>query len=305
MTETEPNGETAGAAQAPDSEASTASTTSASEPGDSDPGDAASADTAPSGQTLELTARLMSASNATFVGTYTVAGADPVDVVYKPSRGEKPLWDFPNNDLANREVAAYLVSEYLGWNIVPRTWLGDGQFGPGMLQLWQDIDEAQNPVDLVDASEVPGDGWRTVLSGEDETGREVVLVHEDSLIMRRMAIFDAIVNNADRKGGHVLAMPDGHRYGVDHGLSFHVEPKLRTVLWGWVGEPISDDETTSIRRLREALADTRDGGLGAKLAELLSVAELEQLAARTERLAAEREFPAPEGDMPAAPWPLF
>jgi uncharacterized repeat protein (TIGR03843 family) len=120
-----------------------------------------------------------------------------------------------------------------------------------------------------------------------------------------MAIFDAIVNNADRKGGHVLAMPDGHRYGVDHGLSFHVEPKLRTVLWGWVGEPISDDETLSIRKLHEALADTRDGGLGARLAELLSVAELGQLAARVERLAAEREFPAPEGDMPAAPWPLF
>ncbi|WP_258068261.1 SCO1664 family protein [Pseudoclavibacter sp. RFBB5] len=262
-------------------------------------------DAAPSGPVLELTARLMSASNATFVGTYSVPGADPVDVVYKPSRGEKPLWDFPNNDLANREVAAYLVSEALGWNIVPRTWLGDGQFGPGMLQLWQDIDEAQDPVDLVAATEVPGDGWRTVLSGEDETGREVVLVHEDSPIMRRMAIFDAIVNNADRKGGHVLAMPDGHRYGVDHGLSFHVEPKLRTVLWGWVGEPISDDETTSIRKLHEALADTRDGGLGARLAELLSVAELGQLAARVERLAAEREFPAPEGDMPAAPWPLF
>lgn len=305
MTEPEPNEGTADTAQVPESEGPTASTSIASDPGDADPGDTALGDAAPSGPVLELTARLMSASNATFVGTYSVPGADPVDVVYKPSRGEKPLWDFPNNDLANREVAAYLVSEALGWNIVPRTWLGDGQFGPGMLQLWQDIDEAQDPVDLVAATEVPGDGWRTVLSGEDETGREVVLVHEDSPIMRRMAIFDAIVNNADRKGGHVLAMPDGHRYGVDHGLSFHVEPKLRTVLWGWVGEPISDDETTSIRKLHEALADTRDGGLGARLAELLSVAELGQLAARVERLAAEREFPAPEGDMPAAPWPLF
>ena len=117
------------------------------------------------GETLELTARVMSASNATFVGTYTAPGADPVEVVYKPSRGEKPLWDFPGNDLANREVAAYLVSEALGWNIVPRTWLGDGQFGPGMLQLWQEIDESQEAVDLVDATDVPESGWRTVLTG--------------------------------------------------------------------------------------------------------------------------------------------
>ena len=258
-----------------------------------------------SGRALELSARVMSASNATFVGTYSAPGADPVEVVYKPSRGEKPLWDFPGNDLANREVAAYLVSEALGWNIVPRTWLGEGQFGSGMLQLWQDIDETQEAVDLVDATELPESGWRTVLTGEDETGREVVLVHEDSPAMRRMAIFDAVINNADRKGGHVLAMADGHRYGVDHGLSFHVEPKLRTVLWGWVAEPFTDDEAASVRELREALDDTGDGGLGTQLAALLSGSELDQLAARVDRLAEEAEFPAPEGDMPAAPWPLF
>ncbi|WP_374953092.1 SCO1664 family protein [Pseudoclavibacter sp. AY1F1] len=257
------------------------------------------------GPTLELTARVMSASNATFVGTYTAPGADPVEVVYKPSRGEKPLWDFPGNDLANREVAAYLVSEALGWNVVPRTWLGDGQFGPGMLQLWQDVDESQDAVDLVDATELPEAGWRTVLTGEDETGREVVLVHEDSPTIRRMAIFDAIINNADRKGGHVLAMTDGHRYGVDHGLSFHVEPKLRTVLWGWVAEPFTDEEAAGIHRLRQALDDKRDDGLGVQLATLLADAELEQLAARIDRLLEDREFPVPEGDMPAAPWPLF
>ncbi|PPF35024.1 phosphatidylinositol kinase [Pseudoclavibacter sp. RFBJ3] len=247
----------------------------------------------------------MGASNASFVGNYTVLGEEPVEVVYKPSQGERPLWDFPNNDLAKREVAAYLVSESLGWNIVPRTWLGDGQFGPGMLQLWQDIDESQDAVDLVDASEVPDTGWRTVLTGEDETGREVVLVHEDSQTMRHMAIFDAIVNNADRKGGHVLAMADGHRYGVDHGLSFHAEPKLRTVLWGWVGEGFTGEELASVRKLRAALDDKRDSGLGARLSELLSDVELHELAARVDRLVQDGEFPAPEGDMPAAPWPLF
>nr|WP_258063909.1 MULTISPECIES: SCO1664 family protein [unclassified Pseudoclavibacter] len=264
-----------------------------------------SVETTPNEPTLELTARLMGASNASFVGNYTVLGEEPVEVVYKPSQGERPLWDFPNNDLAKREVAAYLVSESLGWNIVPRTWLGDGQFGPGMLQLWQDIDESQDAVDLVDASEVPDTGWRTVLTGEDETGREVVLVHEDSQTMRHMAIFDAIVNNADRKGGHVLAMADGHRYGVDHGLSFHAEPKLRTVLWGWVGEGFTGEELASVRKLRAALDDKRDSGLGARLSELLSDVELHELAARVDRLVQDGEFPAPEGDMPAAPWPLF
>ncbi len=255
--------------------------------------------------TLELTARLMSASNATFVGTYSAPGADPVEVVYKPSRGEKPLWDFPNNDLASREFAAYLVSEALGWNIVPRTWLGEGQFGSGMLQLWQDVDDSQDPVDLVAASEVPEAGWRSVLTGEDETGREVVLVHEDSPALRRMAIFDAIVNNADRKGGHVLAMPDGHRYGVDHGLSFHVEPKLRTVLWGWLGEPFTDEERAGLRMLADALDDANADALGAQLGRLLERAEVERLRERIQHLLDEGEFPAPQGDMPAAPWPLF
>ena len=181
---------------------------------------------------LTLHGRVMPASNATFVGE-----VDGVRVVYKPVAGERPLWDFPDGTLAGREVASYAVSEALGWNVVPHTFLRDGPHGLGMVQRWQEPDDAQAAVDLVREGRVPA-GWLHVFDGVDEHDRGVALVHEDSAPVRRMAVFDVLVNNADRKGGHVLAMTDGHRYGVDHGVTFHVENKLRTVLWGWMGEPL-------------------------------------------------------------------
>jgi uncharacterized repeat protein (TIGR03843 family) len=245
---------------------------------------------------LELIGRITTASNATFLGEL-----DGVEVVYKPVRGESPLWDFPDGTLAGRERAAYLVSEALGWNVVPRTWLDDGPLGPGMVQLWQHADPEQEAVDLVAAEEVPESGWRRVFEGRDEEDRVVVLLHEDSTALRRMTVFDAVVNNADRKGGHILAMPGGHRFGVDHGLAFHEEPKLRTVLWGWIGEPLDPEEREGLARLRTALAD----GLAAELDPLITAAEIDALDARCARLVAEARFPGPEGDMPAVPWPLF
>jgi uncharacterized repeat protein (TIGR03843 family) len=245
---------------------------------------------------LTLTGRITTASNATFLGS--IGGAA---VVYKPIAGEQPLWDFPDGCLAHREVAAYLVSEALGWNIVPRTWLRDGPFGEGMVQLWQETDPEQNAVDLVPADAVPDTGWKEVLQGEDETGRIVALVHEDTAALRRMAVFDVLVNNADRKGDHVLAMGDGHRYGVDHGLTFHQDHKLRTVLWGWIGEALSPEELEGIDRILSGL----DGELGSQLSELLTADEIAALAARCGRLRRRGQFPAPSGQMPAVPWPLF
>ena len=245
---------------------------------------------------LTLTGRLATASNATFLGSI---GDDAV--VYKPVAGEAPLWDFPGGTLARREVASFLVSEALGWEVVPRTWLRDGPFGEGMVQLWQEPDPDQDAVDLVPSDQVPATGWRTVLEGEDQAGRAVALVHEDSPALRRMAVFDAIVNNADRKGDHILAMSGGHRHGVDHGLTFHHEDKLRTVLWGWVGEPLTAEEMGGIGRIADALG----GELGRSLPELLSAEEIDALAARCARLRADGCFPAPGGEMPAVPWPLF
>ena len=245
---------------------------------------------------LTLTGRVTTASNATFVGE-----VDGVVVVYKPVDGERPLWDFPDGDLASREVAAWHVSEALGWDVVPRTWLRDGPLGRGMVQLWCDADPDQDAVDLLPSADVPDEGWRTVLEGLDEDDEPVALVHEDTTALRRMAVFDVLVNNADRKGAHVLAMPGGHRHGVDHGLTLHAEHKLRTVLWGWAGEPLSADELDGVARVEQRLT----GDLGAALAPLVTEAELTALAARCERLRTRGVFPEPEGRAPAVPWPLF
>jgi uncharacterized repeat protein (TIGR03843 family) len=248
------------------------------------------------GGELELVGRITVASNATFLATI-----DGVSVVYKPVAGERPLWDFPDETLANREVAAYLVSEAFGWDIVPTTILRDGPLGPGMVQLWQQPDAAQDPVDIVPAHAVPPEGWRAVFQGIDEDDQPLTLIHEDSPVLRRMAVFDVVVNNADRKGGHVLPMAGGHRYGVDHGVSFHVEHKLRTVLWGWRGESLVAAEAAGVEQVLAEL----DGELGQRLSELLSASEVEALAERCARLLQNGTFPGPSGDMPAFPWPFF
>ncbi|MDO5633706.1 MAG: SCO1664 family protein [Micrococcus sp.] len=245
---------------------------------------------------LALTGRITTASNATFVGAI-----GDTTVVYKPVAGEAPLWDFPGASLARREVAAYLISEALGWDVVPRTWLREGPFGEGMVQLWREPDPSQSPVDLFPAEQVPTVGWRTVLEGEDEDGQPLVLAHEDTPALRRMAVFDLIIDNADRKGAHILAMPGGHRHGVDHGLTFHHEEKLRTVLWGWLSEPFTSDEHDGVARVLEAV----DGELGRKLAELLAAEEIDALKARCAALREQGCFPAPSGRTPAVPWPLF
>ncbi len=244
---------------------------------------------------LVLHGRIMPASNATFVGEI-----GDVRVVYKPVAGERPLWDFPDGTLAGRERAAYLLSEAFGWNVVPETWLRDGPHGHGMVQRWQEPDDQQVAVTLVPEGEVP-EGWKHVFDGLDGQDRPISLIHEDSPALRRMAVFDVVVNNADRKGGHVLEMADGHRYGVDHGVTFHTDHKLRTVLWGWLGEDLTTDELTVVR----AVAAEVRGQLGDVLAEHLNDLEIEALARRCERLAAKAVMPAPRGEWPAIPWPPF
>jgi uncharacterized repeat protein (TIGR03843 family) len=245
---------------------------------------------------LVLEGRIMPASNATFVGHIGETA-----VVYKPVAGERPLWDFPDGNLARREVAAYVISEAFGWNVVPRTWLRDGPMGTGMVQLWQEPDPEQNAVDLVAEGDMPAEGWCHVFDGLDGQDRPVSLIHEDSPELRRMAVFDIVVNNADRKGGHVLEMVDGHRHGIDHGVTFHTEHKMRTVLWGWLGQEVHAGELEGVERVRAAVA----GELSDILAALLSEPEIAALAARCELLLQEARFPAPRGEMPAIPWPPF
>jgi uncharacterized repeat protein (TIGR03843 family) len=244
---------------------------------------------------LVLHGRIMPASNATFLGE--VAGTK---VVYKPVAGERPLWDFPEGTLAGREVSAYAVSEAMGWGIVPETWMAEGPHGVGMLQRWQEPDPEQEAVTLVDGGE-HRPGWLAVFDGVDQHDRDVTLIHEDTPELRRMAVFDVLVNNADRKGGHVLEMPGGHRYGVDHGVTFHHEPKLRTVLWGWHGEALTDDEVAGVLRVCEALR----GPLGDALAGALTDREIDAVDRRCRRLLDRGVLPTPRGDWPAIPWPPF
>lgn len=248
----------------------------------------------PQGEML-LLGRVMPASNATFV-----AEIDGVRVAYKPGAGERPLWDFPDGTLAGREVAAYLLSEALGWDVVPRTWLGEGPHGLGMVQFWREPVPDAEAVDLVPVG-ADLDGRLAVLEGLDGRERPVSLVHEDSAALRRMALFDVVANNADRKGGHVLAMPDGHRYGVDHGLTFHEEPKLRTVLWGWAGQAVLPEERADLEGLLPRLA----GDLGSALGEHVTPAEVAATVVRLEQLLGDGTFPLPGDHWPQVPWPPF
>ena len=251
---------------------------------------------------LELTGRVLPASNLTFHGRVQLHGVT-VRCVYKPVRGERPLWDFPDGTLAAREVAAHLVSEALGWSVVPPTVLRDGPAGPGMVQLWREPDPAQSPVDIVPLGAVRP-GYRHVLDAVDGDDRPVSLVHEDTPALRRMAVLDVVINNADRKGGHVLAMRGGHRHGVDHGVCFHTEDKLRTVLWGWADEPVHPDDVADLTTLAETLGDP-GSALSVRLDELLAPAEVEATLQRCRELLAELRMPVPEGRWPAIPWPAF
>ena len=244
---------------------------------------------------LVLHGRVMPASNATFVGAI-----DGVRVVYKPVAGERPLWDFPDGTLAAREEAAYVVSQALGWDVVPPTFRRDGPHGPGMVQLWCEPDPDDEAVTVVPEGGVPR-GWKRVFDGVDEHDRVVSLVHEDSEGLRRMAVFDAIVNNADRKGGHVLAMPDGHRYGVDHGVTFHTDNKLRTVLWGWAGSALTEEEVEVVARVQDQLR----GDLALRLGDLITPREIEATIGRCARLLRTGRMPSPHGEWPSIPWPPF
>ncbi len=249
---------------------------------------------------LVVLGRIMPASNHTFLARLGEGGAE---CVYKPQSGERPLWDFTDGTLAAREYAAWVVSDHLGWDVVPPTVLRDGPAGPGMVQLWMETEEAvdeSDPVDVVAEGAVPP-GYLEVLDATGAEGEPVVLVHEDSTPLRRMAVFDVVTNNTDRKGGHVLPVAGGHRYGVDHGVCFHVEDKLRTVLWGWAGEPLDGAELAGVESVLSGL----DGGLRDTLEELLTVREVDAVERRCERLLRAGRFPRPRGGWPSIPWPPF
>jgi uncharacterized repeat protein (TIGR03843 family) len=210
-------------------------------------------------------------SNGTYLVTVGDSTANPMVAVYKPGRAERPLWDFPDG-LYRREVAAYQLSESLGWNFVPPTVeRSEGPLGPGSLQEFIDADFEQHYFTLL----------------EDE---------QHHAVLKRMAAFDFLANNADRKGGHCLLDSEGRVWGIDHGLCFHAEPKLRTVIWDFAGEPVADDDLEDVERLR------RDG-LPDDLASLLNAQECRALDSRVRGLLSHGRLPEPRSNHPY-PWPL-
>ena len=220
---------------------------------------------------IEVEGRLVDASNATLFVTLT-QGGESLQAIYKPISGERPLWDFESGDLASRERAAYLISELGDFDLVPLTILRDGPFGMGAVQRWIDVDEA---VDLAEF-------FRT-----------------DAAELRATALFDAVINNTDRKIGHLLPDLNGKLYVCDHGVTFHHEDKLRTVLWQWAGQSLTDEEIAQLTTLRGIILDNTE------ITALINREEISALIERIDRLISSGTFPLPNPEWPAVPWPPF
>lgn len=306
------------------------------------------------GGTVRVIGQLLEASNAAFLVQVPIEGVpDANDLVfgqndsatdanmygiYKPVRGEQPLWDFPAGHLAHREVACYLVDQAGGWGIVPPTALVNGPMGLGSLQWWvTDAEELLRAAGGDDAAGIreeqdeelegrhdlhagdldrPGQadvvcllqpgtdlpGWLPVFTGELPTGGAVVVAHADTPELRSVAVLDAVLNNSDRKASHLLRGADGHLWGIDHGVTLHSEAKLRTVLWGWAGEPIPDSDLARLARLSGAL---RGVDLPARLSKLLTKSEIAAVTGRVEHLRQDGRHPLPSPGWPAVPWPAL
>jgi hypothetical protein len=224
------------------------------------------------GGELEITGRLVDASNATLFGMMHFDGTT-LDVIYKPVAGERPLWDFPDGTLADREYAAFLLSDGTGMDVVPPTILRDGPAGLGMVQRWIDVDEN---IDLG------------------------LYFAQDKQELRQLALFDAVINNTDRKIGHLLPDQNGHLFACDHGVTFHAEDKLRTVLWQWAGDPLTDDEFGALEEMLTFI-DSHVSLLSVHLTE----DEIEAIDRRINRLCADGIMPLPSEDWPAIPWPAY
>ena len=218
---------------------------------------------------LSVEGRFVDASNATLFAKSVLEEIE-VSVIYKPIAGERPLWDFPDGNLAGREVSAYLLSEELGLHLIPYTILREGPFGPGMVQEWIEIDEELDIVEIAQSAHPA---------------------------IRAMALFDAIINNTDRKYGHILPKSNEEIFGCDHGVTFHEDPKLRTVLWQFTNEKFTQAERKIIENAIEVSK--------ALLSEHLTDREIEALIERSRQLLERGAFPEPSQDWPAVPWPPF
>ncbi len=220
---------------------------------------------------MKVTGRLVDASNATMLASVTHESKE-ILCIYKPIAGERPLWDFSDGTLAYREYAAYVISARCDFGLVPLTVLREGPFGEGAVQLWKEIDET---IDMIE------------------------YFQRDNRQLRNMALFDAIINNTDRKIGHILPTANGELFGCDHGVTFHAENKLRTVLWRWAGTPFSAEELARLRKVATFLNETSE------LSSLLTSHEIDALGNRVDSYLESAVFPSPSKNWPSVPWPPY
>lgn len=239
---------------------------------------------------VKVLGRLPDSSNNALL--CSLGSENPVRAVYKPVAGEQPLWDFPAGTLTRREKATSVLDELLGWNLVPATqWIETGPAGPGIMQAWVD---GRIDLGLFEPPDLPS-GWVGVVDAETQDG-PVVVAHRDDEATHRLAAFDVVINNADRKGGHLLRNDDG-LFAIDHGVTFHTEPKLRTVLWGFRDDPVPDDVLSAL----EAQIPAFDDALG----PWLEPDEIGSARDRATALLRSGVYPGPSGQWPALPWPLI
>lgn len=251
---------------------------------------------------IELEGRLVDASNVVLLGQLELDDIR-TRVIYKPVTGERPLWDFPDGTLAQREAAAFVLSAVGGWNLVPPTVLREGPLGHGSVQLWVDAVEGgtQTLIDVVTPAEL-APGWLPVFEAQLTDGTAVVVAHADRPELASAAVFDVVINNADRKGSHLVLDASGSLWGFDHGVSGHTEPKLRTVLWGWVGRPLPEADLARLEALSGWLSNPRSP-VSRTIKGLLTPAEIAAVSQRIAGLLTTGLFPEPNGRGPAVPWP--
>ncbi|WSJ72106.1 SCO1664 family protein [Kitasatospora sp. NBC_01250] len=247
---------------------------------------------------LTVHGRITDASNAALYCSLTLDGLS-APCVYKPVAGERPLWDFPDGTLAGREVAAYELAAATGWAPIPPTVLREGPYGSGMVQIWVEPDPGAAPLLALQDPAGPEQGWLPIIEAQVGEGRTALLVHLDDQRLRRLAVVDAVLNNADRKGGHLLSAADGRIYGIDHGVTFAATGKLRTLLWGWAEQPLTEEAVEMLDRLRAELA----GGLGERLRPHLTQVELAATRERVADLLRAGRHPVPSQEWPSIPWP--
>lgn len=221
---------------------------------------------------LNVVGRLVDASNATLFAKATLTLDAEIEVVYKPIAGERPLWDFPHGNLAQREVAAFKISQWGKFNCVPYTTLREGPFGLGAVQEWITSDDS---IDIIELAQ-----------SQDER-------------IRNLALFDVVVNNTDRKFGHILLNRGGMILGCDHGVTFHQDFKLRTVIWQFAGKSLTSLELAQLHEVKNEIANVHNEEIG----QLLHSDEVDALVKRIDSLIENREFPLPSEDWPAVPWP--